>query len=93
MIKACPNFECLHFSLFRCEKYPACDGCDRHYCCDSCHNRSNLVDNCVILCDRIDLPEACRFCEKREDEKFIPEESCIGCSIKENAEQSEYGSL
>ena len=92
MAKACPNFECLHFSLFRCMKHPACDGCERQYSCESCHNRSNLVDNTIILCDKIDLPEACRFCEKRNDVKFVPEENCAGCSVKEDAEQSENSS-
>ncbi len=93
MNKSCPDFECLHFSLFRCAKHPACDGCERQYSCESCQNRSNLVDNCIFLCDKIDLPEACRFCEKRESDKFIPEEDCIGCFVKEKAEESEYGSL
>lgn len=86
MEKACPNFECLHFSLFRCAKHPACDGCDRQYSCESCHNRSNLVDTTIIFCDKIDLPEACRFCEKREMDKFDPDEDCITCTAKETAE-------
>lgn len=86
MKKACPNFECLHFSLFHCAKHPACDGCDRQYSCESCHNRSNLIDNTIIFCDKIDLPEACRFCEKREAGKFDPEEDCIGCTAKDMAE-------
>lgn len=93
MNKSCPDFECLHFSLFRCAKHPACDGCERQYSCESCQNRSNLAANCILLCDKIDLPEACRFCEKRESDKFIPEEDCIGCFVKEKAEESEYGSL
>lgn len=86
MNKACPHFECLHFSLFRCTKHPACAGCSRLFSCESCRNRSNLVDNSILPCDKIDLPEACRFCEKREADKFDPEEDCAGCPAKETAE-------
>lgn len=79
---SCPNFECLDFSMSNCEKYPACEGCDKLYACSSCSNQASLINGRSLPCDMIHLPEHCRSCIKRQQSGFSQAESCSACAVK-----------
>jgi len=64
-MKNCPNFVCLDYNPQKCNKYPGCEGCPKLNSCDVCERRTVLIDDAVIHCDLIPLPEVCRFCDKR----------------------------
>ena len=81
----CPNFECLFFSQASCEKFPACDGCDKLYLCSCCSNQATLIEGKALPCDMVHLPEHCRFCAKRLEPDFSPTESCASCPAHRNA--------
>lgn len=79
MTKSCPSFVCLVADEERCNKYPACTGCDKLYACHFCANQSTLIDGNSLPCDMINLPSACRACPKRSSNDFSPSESCHSC--------------
>lgn len=79
----CPNFDCLDYVQSNCERFPACEGCHKHYNCNVCSNQATLIDGRSLPCDMIHLPEACRFCQPRQLPGFSPEETCSVCPARQ----------
>lgn len=78
----CPNFDCLDATPSNCDRFPACEGCQKLFDCNLCSNQSTLVNGQSLPCDMIHLPERCRFCQQRRDPDFSPEETCAPCPVK-----------
>lgn len=78
-MKHCPTFICLDSDEEVCNKYPACDGCDKLYSCQHCANQSTLINGSTLACDMINILPVCRSCLTRSSPDFDPQIACARC--------------
>lgn len=78
-MKMCSHFDCLDSS--QCEQYPNCGGCNKLFNCSDCNNQADLINGKSLPCYLIRLPEQCRSCAKRNNDNFVPDTDCTGCTV------------